>query len=120
MSPLRPTTETPSAAEMFDELSFFPIALVVSATIAPGLTLCIPGLIFATVFLLLPLVALAIAGLVVAAVVAAPILAVRGIRALVQRRAAAQLDEPVPSTFVPSRFTAAAVQRLTADAPVHR
>jgi hypothetical protein len=113
---MRSTTETPSAAEMFDELSFFPIALVVSATIAPGLTLCIPGLLFATVFLLIPLVALAILALLVAT----PFLAVRGIRALVRRHATSRLDEPVPSTFVPSRFTAAAVQRLTADAPVHR
>jgi hypothetical protein len=117
---MRSTTETPSAAEMFDELSFFPIALVVSATILPGLTLCIPGLIFATVFLLLPLVAIAIVSLLVAAVVAVPVFAVRGIRALVRRRTASPLDDAVPSTFVPSRFTAAAVQRLTADAPVHR
>jgi len=76
------STATPSTSELLEGISFFPIALVVSATIFPGFTLCIPGLLFVTVLILIPVIAMAIVGLVVAAVVAAPFLLVRGIRGL--------------------------------------
>ena len=75
------TTDTPSTSELIEGVLFYPIALVISATILPGMTLCIPGLLFVTVLILLPIVALAIVVLAVAAVVAGPILAVRAIRA---------------------------------------
>jgi hypothetical protein len=81
------STATPSTSELVEGVLFYPIALVVSATIFPGFTLCIPGLIFVTVLILLPLVAMAIVVLLAATVVAAPFLAVRGVRALRERRA---------------------------------
>jgi hypothetical protein len=102
------TSSTPSAGELFDGLSFFPIALVVSATIFPGMAICIPGLIFAAAFILIPLAAIALVLVVVAAVVASPFLAVRGIRELARRHADAKSQSPVtvddvaPATFVPS------------------
>jgi hypothetical protein len=86
MSTPPPRSELPDTSELVEGLLFYPIALVISATIAPGLTLCIPGLIFATVLILLPLVAVGIVVLIVAAIVAAPVLAVRAIRARLASR----------------------------------
>jgi hypothetical protein len=79
------STATPTTGELVEGLSFYPIALVVAATIFPGFTLCIPGLLFVTVLILVPIVALAIVVLAVAAVVASPFLLVRGVRALRER-----------------------------------
>jgi membrane protein implicated in regulation of membrane protease activity len=87
----------PDTSELVEGLLFYPIALVISATIAPGLTLCIPGLIFATALILLPLVAVGIVILVVAAVVAAPVLLVRAVR----KRVASQ--ERVTTEAVPAK-----------------
>jgi hypothetical protein len=81
--------DTPSTSELVEGLSFFPIALVVSATIFPGFILCIPGLLFVTVLFLVPIVALAIVLLLAASVVAAPFLLVRAVRGLRERRAEA-------------------------------
>jgi hypothetical protein len=92
------TPETPSTGELVEGRLFYPIALVISATVAPGLTLCIPGLIFVTVLILLPIVALAIVVGLVAAVVASPFLLVRGVRALRERRAEARR---MPATLRP-------------------
>jgi membrane protein implicated in regulation of membrane protease activity len=75
------TSTTPSTGELIEGISFFPIALVVASTIFPGFTLVIPGLLFVTVIVLLPIVAIALVLAVVAAVVAAPVFAVRAIRA---------------------------------------
>jgi hypothetical protein len=114
------STSTPSTSELIEGVLFYPIALVISATIFPGLILCIPGLILAAAFILIPLAAVAIVLLVVGAIIAAPIFAVRGIRELVRRRAdSEEVGDPVPA-LAPTRFAAAAVQRLTADAPLHR
>ena len=77
----------PATADLVDGVLFYPIALVISATICPGLTLCIPGLVFVAVLILIPLVAVAIVIGLAAAVVAAPFLLVRGVRALHARRA---------------------------------
>lgn len=79
------STPTPTTSELIEGLSFYPIALVVSATIFPGFTLCIPGLLFVTVLILVPIVAMAIVVGAVAAVVASPFLLVRGVRALRER-----------------------------------
>jgi hypothetical protein len=76
---------TPSTSELLEGLSFFPIAIVVSSTIFPGFILCIPGLLFVTVLILVPIVAMAIVVLAIAAVVASPFLLVRGVRALRER-----------------------------------
>jgi hypothetical protein len=81
------STATPSTSELVEGVLFYPIALVVSATIFPGFTLCIPGLIFVTVLILIPIIAMAIVALLAAAVVASPFLLVRGVRALRERRA---------------------------------
>jgi hypothetical protein len=116
---MSPHSDTPSTSELFEGLSFFPIALVVSATIFPGLTICIPGLILGAAFIVIPLAAVAIVLLLVAAVVAAPLYAVRGVRALVRRRAEAREQVAVETPeSVPPRFATAAVQRLTAAPPV--
>ena len=81
------TNATPSTSELLEGISFYPIALVIASTIFPGFTLVIPGLLFVTVLVLLPIVAIAIVALLVTAVVASPFLLVRGIRALRERRA---------------------------------
>ena len=81
------STDTPSTSELLEGISFYPIALVIASTIFPGFTLVIPGLLFVTVLVLLPIVAIAIVALLVGAVVASPFLLVRGIRALRERRA---------------------------------
>ena len=85
------TTTTPSTSELVEGLSFFPIALVVSSTIFPGFILCIPGLLFVTVLILVPIVALAIVVGLAALVVASPFLLVRGVRALHERRVMSRL-----------------------------
>jgi hypothetical protein len=81
------STANPSTSELVEGVLFFPVALVVSATIFPGFILCIPGLLFVTVIVVIPLVAMAIVVGVIASVVAAPFLLVRGVRALRERRA---------------------------------
>ena len=57
---------TPSTSELIEGLLFYPIALVISATIVPGLSLCIPGLLFVTVLILIPVVAMALVVVVAA------------------------------------------------------
>jgi hypothetical protein len=90
--------DNPSTSELIEGLSFFPIALVVSATIFPGLTICIPGLIFLAAFILIPLAAIALVVLLAAAVVAAPFAAVRGIRHLGRRHAETKSPSLAPAT----------------------
>lgn len=90
MSSTATQSSLPSTSELVEGVLFYPIALVVSATIFPGFTLCIPGLLLATALILIPVVAMAIVALAAAAVVAAPFLAVRGVRALRERRAASR------------------------------
>jgi hypothetical protein len=87
MSPTTTQSSLPSTSELVEGVLFYPVALVVSATIFPGFILCIPGLLFVTVLVLVPLIAMAIVALLAAAVVAAPFLLVRGVRALRERRA---------------------------------
>ena len=81
------STATPSTSELVEGVLFYPIALVVSATVCPGLTLCVPGLILLAAFVIIPLVAMAIVALLAAAVVAAPFLSVRAVRRIRERRA---------------------------------
>ena len=87
MSSTATQASLPSTSELVEGVLFYPIALVISATVFPGFTLCIPGLLFVTVLVLIPLVAVAIVALLAAAVVGAPFLLVRGVRALLERRA---------------------------------
>ena len=87
MSSTATPSSLPSTSELVEGVLFFPMALVVSATIFPGFILCIPGLIFVTVLVLIPLVAIAIVALLMAAVLAAPVVLVRAIRGLLERRA---------------------------------
>jgi hypothetical protein len=79
------STATPTTSELIEGLSFYPIALVVASTIFPGFTLCIPGLLFVTVLILVPIAALAIVVGAIALVVASPFLLVRAVRALRER-----------------------------------
>jgi predicted membrane channel-forming protein YqfA (hemolysin III family) len=87
---MSPSSDLPSTSDFLDNLDFFAIALVVSATIFPGLTLCIPGLLFVTVLIAIPIVAVMLVVGLAVAVVAAPFVLVRGIRGLVERRSAAK------------------------------
>ena len=77
----------PDTSELVEGVLFYPIALVISATILPGMTLCIPGLIFVAALILIPLAAVAIVTLLAAAVVASPFLLVRAVRGIRERRA---------------------------------
>jgi membrane-associated phospholipid phosphatase len=86
MSSAATQVSRPSTSELVEGVLFYPIALVISATVCPGLTLCIPGLLFVAVVVLIPLVAVTIVALLAAAVVAAPFLLVRGVRGLRARR----------------------------------
>jgi hypothetical protein len=86
MSSTATQSSLPATSELVEGVLFYPVALVVSATIVPGFTLCIPALVFVAVLVLIPLVAIAIVALLTAAVVAAPFLLVRGVRALRGRR----------------------------------
>jgi predicted membrane channel-forming protein YqfA (hemolysin III family) len=79
---MSPPSESLSLSDLFDDLDFFPIALVISATICPGLTLCIPGLLFVTVLLIIPIVAVLLVVGVVAAIVLAPFALVRRLHGL--------------------------------------
>ena len=92
--------ETPSTGELLEGISFFPIALVVASTIFPGFTLVIPGLLFVTVIVLLPLVAIGIVLAAVTAVVLGPVFAVRAIRARVASKSQVTASEPAP-TMIP-------------------
>jgi hypothetical protein len=74
------STDTPSTSELVEGILFYPIALVVSATIFPGFILCIPGLLFVTVLILVPIVAVAIVLLAAGTVIAAPVVLVRVVR----------------------------------------
>jgi hypothetical protein len=84
------TSDRPSTAEFVEGVLFYPIALVVSATMLPGFTLVIPALIFGTALVVIPLAAVALVVVVVAAVVAAPFVLVRAVRGLYERRAVAR------------------------------
>ena len=105
----------PPTDELVEGLLFYPIALVVSATIFPGLTLCIPGLIILTALILIPLVAVALVVVVAAAVLAAPFVLVRAVRRLRERRAAT----PRKSRRLPGYLAApaAAMRRRDRGAP---
>jgi hypothetical protein len=99
------STTTPSMSELVEGVLFYPIALVVSATIFPGFTLCIPGLLFVTVLILIPLVAMAIVALLAATVVAAPYLLVRAVRTHGHRRSVAKprvAPDVVPTRVAPA------------------
>jgi hypothetical protein len=98
MSSTRTQTSLPPTSDLIEGALFYPIALVVSATIFPGFTLCIPGLLFVTVLILIPVIAMAIVALLVAAVVAAPFLLVRGIRGLRAR----SLSRPRLPRYLPA------------------
>jgi hypothetical protein len=102
MSATSTQSSLPPTSDLVEGILFYPIALVVSATVFPGMTLCIPGLLFVTVLVLIPLVAIAIVGLLMAAVIATPFLAVRAVRHLRERRA----ESPRKPRLVP-RYLAA-------------
>jgi hypothetical protein len=106
-------TELPATSELVEGLLFYPIAFVISSTIAPGLTLCIPGLLFVTVLILVPIVALAVVVVALAAVVAAPVFLVRAIRGRGWRRAASTSPSrvAVPSTSLARPLTALSADR---------
>jgi membrane protein implicated in regulation of membrane protease activity len=115
MSSTATQASVPSTSELVEGVLFYPIALVISATIFPGFTLCIPALLFVTVLILVPLVAMAIVALLVAAVIAAPVVLVRAVRGLRERRA----ESPRRSRLRPGYLAAptAAVWRRDRGAP---
>jgi hypothetical protein len=83
----RTRSEPPATSDLIEGILFYPVALVVSATVFPGFTLCIPGLILATVLVIIPLAAVALVVALAAAVLTAPFVLVRAVRALRERRA---------------------------------
>jgi hypothetical protein len=87
MSSTSTQSSLPSTSELVEGVLFYPIALVVSATIFPGFTLCIPGLLFVTVLVIVPLAAMALVVALAAAVFMAPFVLVRAVRGLRERRA---------------------------------
>ena len=104
----------PSTSELVEGVLFYPVALVISATVCPGLTLCIPGLIFVTVLILIPLVAMTIVVFLAAAVIAAPFVLVRAVRGLRERLA----ESPRKSRLLPGYLAApAAALRRHRGAP---
>jgi membrane protein implicated in regulation of membrane protease activity len=103
----------PSTSELVEGILFYPIALVVSATIFPGLTLCIPGLLFVTVLFLVPLVAIALVVVLAGAVLAAPVVLVRAVRGIRERRA----ESPRTSRLRGYLATPAAAMRRDRRAP---
>ena len=88
--------DLPATSDRAEGLDFYRMALVIAATVCPGLTLCIPGLSLMGVFVIIPIAALALVG----ALVAAPFVLVRAIRGLVRRRSASKSQPQVvdPST----------------------
>jgi hypothetical protein len=86
MTAARTQPDPPAVSELVEGVLFYPIALVISATIFPGLTLCIPGLILMAAFVIIPLAAVALVLGLVAAIAAAPWALVRGVRALLAKR----------------------------------
>jgi len=115
MSSTRTQSSLPPTSELVEGVLFYPIALVVSATIFPGLTLCIPGLIVVAVLLLIPLVAMALVVALAAAVLTAPFVLVRAVRRLRERRA----EAPRKSRLRPGYLAApaAAMRRRDRGAP---
>jgi len=75
-------TPLPAALDIVRGVALIPMAFVVASTTAPGFLLCVPAFVLAGLFVAIPLVALAVAGLAAVAVVAIPYLAVRGVVAL--------------------------------------
>jgi hypothetical protein len=100
---------TPSTSELIEGVLFYPIALVISATIAPGMLLCIPGLLFVTVLILIPVVAMAIVVLLAAALVAGPVVLVRKIRG------SRAVSKPRSRGAVPSTVFGRPLVALSAD-----
>jgi hypothetical protein len=114
MSSTHTQASLPSTSELVEGVLFYPIALVISATIFPGFTLCIPGLLFVTVLVVVPLAAMALVVALAAAVLTAPFVLVRAVRGLRERRAAS----PRKSRLLP-RYLAepAAAMRRDRGAP---
>jgi hypothetical protein len=83
----RTQSDRPTPSEWVEGILFDPIAVVVSATMLPGFTLCIPALIFAAALVIIPLAAVALVVVVVAAIFVTPFALVRGVRVLRERRA---------------------------------
>ena len=83
-------TELPETGELVEGLLIYPIGLIAGATVLPGMLLCVPGLILCAAFVIIPLLAVGLVLGLVAAVIAAPFMLVRGVRALRERRAASR------------------------------
>lgn len=87
---VRTQPDPPTRSELVEGIAFYPIALVVCATVLPGLTLCIPGLILGALFVVVPLAVLAVVIVAGAAIVATPVLLVRAVRRLARWRSASE------------------------------
>lgn len=91
-----PTPRTPGALQIADELAVMVTGVVAGAAVMPGFFLCAPGLAFAVVVAMIPVVALA---LVAAALALAILLA--AVPVLVGRRIARRLRRRVTHLRVP-------------------
>jgi hypothetical protein len=103
-------------SELVEGVLFYPIALVVSATVCPGFTLCIPALIFAAVLVIIPLAAIALVVALAAAILTAPLVLVRAVRGLRERRAESRRKSRLAPGYLAA--PAAAMRRRDHGAPV--
>jgi hypothetical protein len=94
MSPARANYSSPDTSELVESLIHVPIAIVICSTVLPGLTICVPALIFGAVLVIVPLAAVGLVVGLAAAIVAAPFVLVRMVRARLERRAARRVALP--------------------------
>jgi hypothetical protein len=65
--------ELPSFPDIIRSVALVPMGIVISTTALPGFLFCVPALIFALLFIAIPLVAVLALALVATAVVAVPV-----------------------------------------------
>jgi hypothetical protein len=87
--------ELPSFPDIIRSVALVPMGIVISTTALPGFLFCVPALIFALLFIAIPLVAVLALALVATAIVAVPVGLVWAVRrAPWPWRARAQETEP--------------------------
>ena len=79
----RPRSDLPTVLDILASVSLVPMAVFSCATVAPGFLLCVPGLVLAALFIIIPLIAVAAVGallVLTGGVLATPYLLIRSIR----------------------------------------
>ena len=97
MSDTRNQTELPPAADILEGIALVPLGIFISATIFPGLVLCVPALAFVGVVAIVLIAAVTVFVVLAVAILATPfvlVLLVRSVRRLRSRHAVGR-PEPV-------------------------